>query len=132
MKKILFTVLCLGTALIAGAQALTGTYTIGGTNPKYATIADATKDLDAKGISGSVIFNIRPGIYKEMVVVPRVKGASLTNTVTFQSETKNADDVTITAKSDGKLPNGTADKSFTFKLDNPQYIKVKYLTIENT
>jgi hypothetical protein len=38
---------------------LSGTYTIGGTSPSYATIKEAVTALNTVGISGSCIFNIR-------------------------------------------------------------------------
>ena len=43
--------------------ALAGTYTIGGTSPDYASFAEAIDDLLLKGVSDSVIMNIRNGSF---------------------------------------------------------------------
>ncbi len=70
-------------ALAAQAQ-LSGTYTVGGASPDYATITDAVNDLNAFGISGPVFFQIRSGTYDEQVTInnfPRF--GSPTDAVTF-------------------------------------------------
>jgi len=72
-------------------QALTGTYTIGGTSPNYSTINAAITDLYAKGVCGPVVFNIRPGAYNErMLFTGPIGGASATNTVTFQGTSSDS------------------------------------------
>jgi hypothetical protein len=66
--------------------ALSGTYTIGGSSPDFTTFAAATAALQAYGLCGPVVFNVRAGTYTECVTIPDVSGASATNTITFQSE----------------------------------------------
>jgi hypothetical protein len=74
---------------------LKGSYTIGGSNPDYATINMAVADLNDHGICGPVVFNIRNGIYKEQVGLNTVLGTGFDRTIVFQSESKNANLVTI-------------------------------------
>jgi len=77
----------------------TGTYTVGGTNPIFATLKEATDLINSVGISGSgnVIFNIRPGTYTGPFTMDNfVHGA---NNFIFQPDPANSGVVTITAAS---------------------------------
>ncbi|MCB0737469.1 MAG: hypothetical protein KDC92_08145, partial [Bacteroidetes bacterium] len=65
-------------------SAMSGSFTIGGSNPDYLKISDATKDLSTFGVCGPVSFDIRAGTYTERVVLNNVSGASSTNTITFK------------------------------------------------
>ena len=78
---------------ITYSQTLSGSYTIGGTSADYDSIGHAVNALINNGVSGTVVFNIRPGIYEEQVIIPEITGASSLNTITFQSETGIAEDV---------------------------------------
>lgn len=69
--------------------SLSGTYTIGGASPDYATFALAIADLNAIGLCGPIVFNVRQGTYNEQVTVGSFAGSSSTNTVTFQSDPAN-------------------------------------------
>src|SRR5262245_39209238 len=73
---------------------LSGTYTVGGINPDYATFQDVYYALDNFGVSGPVVFNVRSGTYGPFYLGDYV-GASAVNTVTIQSEALNADSVVI-------------------------------------
>ena len=66
--------------------ALSGTYTVGGASPDYANIKLAVADLITQGVSGPVIFSIRPGTYTDTLQIDPVTGASATNTIKFQKE----------------------------------------------
>jgi parallel beta-helix repeat protein len=105
-------------------KAMSGTYTIGGTNPDYNTINSAVTDLENGGVCGPVVFNIRNGIYNEQVRVGSVAGASSTNTVTFQSENQDSTLVTLTY-----TPNSSAD--YTLDIYNSDYLKFQYLKIKS-
>ena len=70
-------------------QAMSGTYTIGGTSPNYATIQDAVTDLENGGVCNPVTFNIRDGIYNQQVSIGYIQGTSALNTVTFTSESND-------------------------------------------
>lgn len=69
--------------------SLSGTYTIGGTTPDYATFALALADLNSIGICGPTVFNVRQGTYNEKVSIGTVVGSSSSNTITFQSDPAN-------------------------------------------
>lgn len=75
-------------------QPLSGNYTIGGGGADFDSIGHAVTSLVANGISGPVVLSIRPGIYTEQVVIPEIAGATALNTITFQSESGNRDEVT--------------------------------------
>lgn len=118
MKKILLVGL---TLLSFGAYAqLNGSYTIGGATPNYNTINAAVADLNVQGVSGPVVFNIRTGLYNEQIYLNAVTGASVTNTITFQSETNNANDVTLTYAGDVVV------------LDSANTVAIKFLTLTTT
>jgi len=74
---------------------LSGTYTIGGTNPSYATIANAVADLNTIGVCSPVVFNIRAGSYNESVIIADIPGASSVNNILFKSETGDSTSVII-------------------------------------
>lgn len=80
-----------------GAQAqLSGSYTIGGVSPDYATLVEAIDSLKTNGISAAVVFNIRDGVYDEQISINEgIAGASSANTITFQSEANDSTAVTI-------------------------------------
>lgn len=76
---------------------LSGSYTIGGTSPDFATIQGAVDAMSA-GISGPIVFNIRTGSYYAHITFPNfIQGASSINTITFQSETLDSSSVIITS-----------------------------------
>jgi len=85
LKKLIILLIIASTNFSASAQ-LSGSYTIGGTSPDYATIGSAVSDLQSVGVNGPVTFNIRNGVYNEQITLTGWTGASSTNLVTFQSE----------------------------------------------
>jgi hypothetical protein len=64
---------------------LTGSYTIGGSTPDFATLTAAVDALNHCGVSGPVIMNISSGIYTEQILLKEIPGASAVNTITFRS-----------------------------------------------
>ena len=68
---------------------LHGNYTIGGSNPDFATVADAKLALSYCGINGPVTFHMRPGTYQDMDFRGNYIGQSETNTITFQGDNVN-------------------------------------------
>ncbi len=100
---------------------LNGTYTVGGTNPDFATIAEAAAIL-SNGVSGPVVFDIRPGTYTGQVRINGpIIGASDSNTVTFQGNDKNT-----------RIINANAVGAPAFFIDKASYVTVRNLTINNT
>lgn len=78
---------------------LSGTYTIGGSSPSYATFSAAVSALNSIGVSGPVVFDVRSGTYTENITLTDISGVSATNTVTFRSETGVAANVTLQSSS---------------------------------
>ena len=93
MKTLLSLIFFAGLTTTIFSQPLSGNYTVGGTSANYDSLSQAVNALVNSGVSGAVIFNIRPGIYEEQVIIPEITGASSSNTITFQSETGVAEDV---------------------------------------
>lgn len=75
---------------------MAGIYTIGGDAPDFETITAAVAALQQGGISDDVTFNIRSGIYAQPIALSSIAGAGCERHVVFQSETGNAENVTIT------------------------------------
>ena len=98
MKKILLTITAAVLASVGFAQ-LSGTYTVnggsatGGTN--YQTFAAAFSALTSNGVSGPVTFNCIEGTYNGQVYMSNasISGTSTTNTVTFQADAGNTNEV---------------------------------------
>jgi hypothetical protein len=83
------------TLVVTKMVPLSGKYTIGGTQPDYASFSDAITDMITRGIYDSVVFNVRKGTYNEKLTIPLINGASHVNSIVFQSETGNYNDVSI-------------------------------------
>ncbi|MGB3800030.1 MAG: T9SS type A sorting domain-containing protein [Lewinella sp.] len=113
-------------ALSSLPAQLIGTYTIGGFSPNYPTIRAAVSHLYEQGIAGPVIFQIRPGIYEEQITLRRVKGSSSYRTITFQSESGIANQVTIHYSPD------TYGQDYVLRMDNAYYYRIKNLTLKTT
>jgi gliding motility-associated-like protein len=65
---------------------LCGTYTIGGSNPDFATFAQVAEVLNTSGVTCPVTLLVRDGLYSEKLVIREIPGSSPVNTITFQSE----------------------------------------------
>lgn len=69
---------------------LSGTYTVGGTSPDFATPADAVFALYAGGLASAVTFDVRPGTYVGQLTLENpILGLSSTNTISFIGQNKN-------------------------------------------
>jgi hypothetical protein len=105
--------------------ALAGTFTVGGTSPSFATLTDAAAALNAYGVCGPVVLNVRNGVYTEQVTFKEITGASSTNTITLQSESGNKSLVTIQAA-------GSSTAYHTILLDGTDWMRIRNLTIAGT
>lgn len=98
MNKAIKLFICITLYLISSTNAfstpLNGTYTIG-SGGNYTTINSAYSDAFTQGISGPVIFEIITGTYTEHILTSEIPGSSLTNTITFKSQSGNSADVLI-------------------------------------
>jgi hypothetical protein len=114
MKKFYIINLFLLAVQIASGQ-LNGNYVIGNPPSDYATISNAVSDLNTLGISGPVVFNIKDGSYTEQNInINAISGTSSANTVTFQSESLNAENVTIKGNKIFALKNGAQYVTFQY------------------
>ncbi|HSH67088.1 MAG TPA: NosD domain-containing protein, partial [Bacteroidia bacterium] len=83
------------TTSIASFSRLKGVYTVGGSSPSFNTLSDAVKALKNGGVCGAVTLNIRPGFYKESVLVSGIDGLGGANTLNITSEDHNANSVKL-------------------------------------
>lgn len=74
------------TGVAPPCTLLSGSYTVGGTSPDYATIQEAVDSLVSIGVCGPVTMNIRSGTYNEQITIDTIPGSSLINTVKFRTE----------------------------------------------
>ncbi len=82
------------------SQPMSGNYSIGGTNPDFTTLQLAADALNARGVSGAVLFNIRQGTYIQnggnnavLLLDSTVAGLSSTNRITFQADASSGGNV---------------------------------------
>ncbi len=127
MKSMKFTNLLLILSLIVSTKTLAqlnGNYTVGGTAPDYATVQAAATAVQSSGVSGPVVFNIRPGTYSESVDIGAVAGSSATNTITFKAENDDSTSVILTDSADG------IGSNYTFHIFGTDYLILRNLTIQ--
>ncbi|NVJ85644.1 MAG: hypothetical protein HWE15_05020, partial [Algoriphagus sp.] len=105
------------------AQQLSGSYSIGASGD-YSTFSDAVSALTTNGISGPVIFDVQSGTFTEQVVLGAIAGASETNTITFQSQSGNAEDVVLQYPA-----TGTAD-NYVIRFEGSEHIVLNNLKIQ--
>lgn len=119
-----FLIVSLSFLSIAHAQIASGTYTIGGASPNYASFTAAVSDLNTNGLTGNgpVIFNVRNGTYTENLTINQITNANATNTITFKSENSDSTFVTLTH----------ATAAYTIVLNGADYITFKWMTIQTT
>lgn len=108
------------------STSLNGVYTIGGTTPDFNNFTDAAAALNLAGVSGWVVFNVRPGIYNEQISLSPIIGASATNTVTFKAENGNKYSVDL------RYAASTATDNYVVKLNGATYVRFKQLTMRAT
>ncbi len=107
------------------AQKLSGKYTIGGNTASYSTISAAVAALNTNGISGNVVFNIRPGKYTEQFTINNITGVSSSDTIIFQSEKQDTSSVTIENA-------GTPGADYVVKLNHAKGITFRHITFKNS
>lgn len=73
---------------------LHGDYTVGGTNPDFASMNEVKAALSYCGVNGPTTFHLRPGTYQDFDFRTKYEGVSATNTITFQGD--NANTVIVT------------------------------------
>jgi hypothetical protein len=111
-------------SFMACSSLLSGTFTIGGSSPDFASFNAAIIAMNQCGINGPVTFNVAPGAYTEQVTVPFISGASATNPVVFQSA--NGDSTSVVLQYNAL----SASANYTLKFENAQNITFKKMTIK--
>jgi hypothetical protein len=125
------------SAVYLFGAALSGTYTIGGTNPDFPTVVAAANQLTAGGTLGSVTFNIRPGTYTGHVFIANPPGNQQSRPIVFQSENGNAGTVIIqhnggATQTAALNATGVTGGEPTVRLLNADYVTFKNVTISAT
>ena len=116
----------------ATTTPLSGTYTIG-SGGDYPDFAAAIDDARLKGVSGPLIFDILSGTYNERIDMHSFPGTSTQNTVTFQSQSGDTNDVEFSLTASGRDDNYIvrlygADfvtfQNLTFRAQGAQYARI--------
>lgn len=102
---------------------LTGVYTIGGTNPSFATITEAVSALQNAGVAGPVTFNVAPGTYTGQVVINGASIAGLSAATPIRFEGANAATTIITA---------AVSQQGAVLINQCNYVSFRNFTINNT
>ncbi|MFK7785061.1 MAG: GEVED domain-containing protein [Crocinitomicaceae bacterium] len=111
---------------IASLEAgLAGTYTIGGATPDYVDFTSAVTDIATFGLCGSVIFDVRDGVYNEQIDLTGVVSDSVNN-LTFRSENADASLVTMS------FAGASTTENYVVKMSDNDYVTFLDLTLENT
>lgn len=104
--------------------ALSGVFTIGGTTPDYPDFTSAVNDITIKGVAGSIVFNVRPGVYTEQLVITSFPGAECGSNIVFQSEDGDSTSVTLTFA-------GTSAANYVVLLDGVDGITFRNMTFSS-
>ncbi|MCX6352165.1 MAG: hypothetical protein NTX03_09920 [Bacteroidetes bacterium] len=105
MKTIILIFLtCLVRFTTLIASPMSGIYTInpsGSGTKNFTSFTSAVKMLNDSGVNGAVFFNITDGYYNEQIEISKISGASASNTITFQSQSKDSTKVILDWKKTG-------------------------------
>lgn len=113
------------TTLFVLKPSLSGSFTIGGLTPDYATIAAAFAALDTFGVCGPVTFNLDADTFYERAVLKQIKGVSDINTITFAGAGKGLTVITNAATS-------SSVNWATITLNGSDYVTFRDMTIAST
>lgn len=101
--------------------SMSGSYTIGKDSSDFQSFTSAISALEARGVAGPVVFNIKSGTYNEQFTISRYPGSSCENTVTFQSQSGDSTSVVLAYT-------GTSASNYILKLSGSKGVIVKNLT----
>ena len=113
------------TTSIRKGGGMSGTFTIGGVTPDFATFRDATNSLKVLGVCGATTFNVADGQYNESVDLPAINGSSATSTITFKSKSNDSSKVILDTS-------WSASPGYAVCLNGASYITFHAMTIMNT
>ncbi|MFW6018939.1 MAG: right-handed parallel beta-helix repeat-containing protein [Bacteroidales bacterium] len=103
--------------------AYSGSYTIGGASADFQNIQQAIDGISICGLSDAVTFNIESGKYIGQYEIPDIPGVSSNNTITFQAQSGDAEDVVL------EYNTSNSDSNYVFYLNNATYVNFKNLTV---
>jgi PKD repeat protein len=110
------------------ASGLSGTYTLGGSSPDFASFNDVLNTITLRGLCGATVIKVRDGTYSEQLSFPAFTSLSATNTLTFQSESGDSSKAILTYGSSNA--NGT--NNCLIQLYGTKYVTFKQLTLSRT
>ncbi len=114
----------------APGSPMSGTYTVGGTTPDFATLSLAANALNTRGVSGAVTLNVRAGTYEDVFHLTRISGVSATNTVTVKNESGT---VTLSPKNGGRTSTTVSSADAVIRLDGARFVTIDGINItDNT
>jgi hypothetical protein len=118
------------SANISQAQPMTGSFTVGGASPDFATLQEAADAVKSRGVSGPVFLDIRPGKYTHnggtgtvLVIDGTIAGISPASRITFRPD----------ADAGGNVDNVILQADFN-STSNPRslaIVRTDYTTIRN-
>ncbi|MCK4699825.1 MAG: hypothetical protein KAT38_05810, partial [Bacteroidales bacterium] len=108
---------------------LSGTYTIDPAGGNFAannckSFTEAVDSLISQGISGAVTFNVADGTYNETFVLNEIIGSSVSNTITFQSQSQDSTKVIVNYTT-------STNNRFVFQINGTDYVTFKQLTFQS-
>lgn len=103
----------------SGFSQMSGTFTIGGANPDFTNFTEAIDSLYVNGISGNVVFNIRPGTYAGFNI-GFIQNVGTYDTIRFQAENLDSASVTITGSVSLLTTSNLTFRSLTIQPDYGQ------------
>lgn len=107
----------------ACSSSFSGTYTLGGTNPDFTSFSNAISSINQCGLTGPVVINVAPGVYRERVIIPAILGISATNTLTFQSTSSDSSLVILEDSATN------VNNNYVVSFNQAKYITFKKITI---
>lgn len=124
MKHLISVCLFLLT-LVSYAQCLSGSYTIGGTAPDYASLQQAFDAMENNGVCGATVFYVQSGVYTGRAELNNYSNTSPVN-VLFISLAADSTAVRFTANG-----SSNADSNYVIKLNNVVDVTFSHLGFEN-
>lgn len=110
----------LSFAPLMGWAQLSGTKTVGGSNPDYATLTAAVNALMTQGAAGNVTFDIRPGTYTGQYQLGAVPGTP--GSITFRNSSNGAQAVNLEFDASSSADN------YIFRIDGTDDVRFEKLT----
>lgn len=118
--KHLAALIALSFAPLLGWAQLSGTLTVGGASPDYATLSAAVNALMSEGATGNVTFDIRPGTYSGQYLLGAVPGTP--GSITFRNSSNGAQPVNLEFDAIGSADN------YIFRVDGTDDVRLEKLT----